>query len=337
MVYPPNWAEAEVAPAPLLTWVLEHVQSGLLVLDADLRVVLANEWFLRRARLEHVCVRRKPLVELFPQCAGSHLEKALVKAVRTGLSTLLSEALHPSPLPLYALSASGAQNQRLKQSMQIIPMGIAASHAAGQRYVLLQVNDVSPAVARERLLREQADRLHTMAHVDALTRIGNRRHFDAMLAREWAHAMRQRLPLSLVMFDMDHFKRYNDVYGHQQGDDCLSTVASVVQSAAQRPRDVVCRYGGEELVMLLPETDLSGATALAEQVLQRVRALALPHLANGKSIVTLSAGVASVRPETGIHADNLLQCADRALYQAKSQGRDQVVQAAPEDCSAPQS
>jgi diguanylate cyclase (GGDEF)-like protein len=136
---------------------------------------------------------------------------------------------------------------------------------------------------------------------------------------------------------MDHFKRYNDVYGHQQGDDCLSTVASVVQSAAQRPRDVVCRYGGEELVMLLPETDLRGATALAEQVLQRVRALALPHLANGKSIVTLSAGVASVRPETGIHADNLLQCADRALYQAKSQGRDQVVQAAPEDCSAPQS
>ncbi len=309
---------------PWVEWVLGNVQSGLLVLDEACQVVFANPWFLRRARLSEAEVQGRALVDVFEGLRGSHFERALNDVLRTGFPALLSETLHLSPLPLFALSSAGAQPQRLKQSIQIVPMNGQAARQAGQRYVLVQITDVSPAVARERLLKEQAARMHAMAHVDALTDIGNRRHFDAMLDREWRHALREQEGLSLVLFDIDYFKQYNDTYGHQRGDECLRKVAGVIESMAQRPRDVVCRYGGEEMAMLLPDTDLSGAIALAQQVLEAVRQLAVPHVVSPHGVVTLSAGVATEQPVPGMHADALLLLADRALYQAKRLGRNRV-------------
>ena len=319
---------AHVAPRPCLgpwaDWVLGNVQSGLLVLDAQKRVVFANPWLLRRARRSADELQGQPLLAVFPELAGSHLARALAEALRTGFPAVLSETLHLSPLPLFHPSLSAAEPVRLKQSIQIVPMGNAMAQEVGQRYVLVQVTDVSPAVARERLLKQQAERMHAMAHVDALTDIGNRRHFDAMLDREWRHALRQRQGLSLVLFDIDHFKQYNDSYGHQRGDACLKTVAGLIESMGQRPRDVVCRYGGEEIGMILPDTDLGGALRLAQQVVDAVRAEGLPHVVSPQGVVTVSAGVASEVPVPGMGADTLLMLADRALYQAKRLGRDRV-------------
>lgn len=309
---------------PWVDWVLGNIQSGLLVLDAELRVVFANPWLLKRARKQADDLQDRPLVDAFPCLAGSHFERALHSALRTGFPAVLSETLHLSPLPLYALNAVSSDSVRLNQSIQIVPMGNGMARSAGQRYLMVQVTDVTPAVARERLLKEQAARMHAMAHVDALTDIGNRRHFDAMLDREWRHAMRQRQPLGLVLFDIDHFKQYNDSYGHQRGDTCLKRVAAVIESVAQRPRDVVCRYGGEEIAMLLPDTPLNGALRLAQQVVDQVRAQALPHVVSPSGVVTLSAGVAAEVPVAGMVADTLLLLADRALYQAKRMGRDRV-------------
>lgn len=309
---------------PWAEWMLGNVQTGLLVLDEAQRVVFANPWLLRRARLPAHEVVGRPLLDVFPHLRGSHFERALADALRTGFPAVLSETLHRSPLPLFHPTPSGGEPVRLKQSIQIVPMAGAMARAVGQRHVLVQVSDVSPAVARERLLKQQAERMHAMAHVDALTDIGNRRHFDAMLDREWRHALRQRQVLSLVLFDIDHFKQYNDSYGHQRGDACLKTVASLIEAMGQRPRDVVCRYGGEEIGMILPDTDLSGALKLAQQVVDAVRREAIPHVVSPQGVVTVSAGVASEVPEAGIGADTLLLLADRALYQAKRLGRDRV-------------
>lgn len=309
---------------PWVQWVLGNVQSGLLVLDERLHVVFANPWLLRRARKSEDDVTGHALLDVFPELRGGHVERALTQALRTGFPALMSETLHVAPLPLFSLASGRGQPQRLQQSVQIVPMNMATAQQAGQRYVLVQVTDVTPAVARERLLREQAARMHTMAHVDALTDIGNRRHFDAMLDREWRHAMRQQEGLSLVLFDIDHFKQYNDTYGHQRGDACLKKVAGIVESMAQRPRDVVCRYGGEEIAMLLPDTDLDGALVLAREIVAQVRQQGLTHVVSPQGVVTLSAGVASERPVPGMSPDALLLMADRALYQAKRLGRDRV-------------
>ncbi|MEN9384733.1 MAG: hypothetical protein RL323_1876 [Pseudomonadota bacterium] len=309
---------------PWMAWVLGSVQAGLLVLDENLRVVVANDWLLLRSRLKADELIDQPLVHAFPGLVGSHLELAIRNALRTGLASVLSETLHRSPLPLYTPVGKLETARLLKQSIQIVPMSGAVAREVGQRYVLVQITDVTPAVDREHLLRATAQRLHGMAHIDALTRIGNRRHFDAMLAREWRNAQRQRQSIALVMLDVDHFKLYNDVYGHQRGDECLRTVAEVINSVAKRPRDVACRYGGEELVMLLPDTDLASAEQLAQKVVNRLRAMQLPHIDSPAGFVTVSAGVVAEVPGTDSDPDALLLMADRAMYKAKSEGRDQV-------------
>jgi len=310
---------------PWVSWALSAVQGGLLVLDESLVVRFANPWMLKHTHLKSAHVLGQTLCELFPELSGSEFERRLRQAMRTGFPALLSETLHASTFPLYPQAGPRNESTRLRQSIQIIPTGAAATKEVGERYALVQVSDVTPAVARERLLKQQAERMRAMAHIDALTDIGNRRHFDDMFAREWRHALRAKEPLGLVLLDVDHFKQYNDRYGHQQGDYCLKTVASVIEALAHRPRDVVCRFGGEEIAMLLPNTELQGTLSLAHAAVQAVRARGLPHEASTTSgVLTISAGVAVLRPEVGMGSDTLLLLADRALYQAKRQGRDRV-------------
>ncbi len=310
--------------APWVAWALRNVQGGLMVLDQSLTVCFANPWMLKRARLKPVDVQGRALFACFPELQGGEFERRLHQAMQTGFPALLSETLHATAFPLYPTTGPANEQTRLRQSIQIIPMGAATVKEAGERYVLVQVSDVTPAVVRERLLKQQAERMHAMAHVDALTDIGNRRHFDEMLDREWRHALRAQESLGLVLLDVDHFKEYNDRYGHQQGDACLRQVAGLIESLASRPRDVVCRYGGEEIAMLLPHTELAGALRLAHGAVDAARALGIPHEGAARGVLTLSAGVAAVHPEAGMGADTLLLLADRALYQAKRLGRDRV-------------
>lgn len=171
-------------------------------------------------------------------------------------------------------------------------------------------------------IKRQADLLREMAMSDGLTGVANRRYFDATLANEWRRCARSRQPLALLMIDIDYFKRYNDHYGHQQGDACLRTVAAAIDATMRRPPDLAARYGGEEFACLLPETPLAGAQLKASRIEQAVRALALPHAASELGgIVTVSIGVAGVviPDETG--AASLVRDADLQLYQAKHAGR----------------
>ncbi|TAK90921.1 MAG: diguanylate cyclase [Burkholderiaceae bacterium] len=177
---------------------------------------------------------------------------------------------------------------------------------------------------RDLTMHKQAQMaLQQLASKDGLTGLDNRRRFDAALDQEWRRAMRQSNLLSLIMLDVDCFKRYNDHYGHLQGDACLRAIAEVLQSAVTRPGDMVARFGGEEFAVILPGVHVEGATVVAERIRARVYGLLLPHARSEvEEYVTVSLGVASLLPNARNVPANLLMAADNALYAAKAYGRN---------------
>ncbi len=184
---------------------------------------------------------------------------------------------------------------------------------------------------------ESANRtLARQAMSDGLTGLANRRQFDVTLGNEFSRAIRQHDMLAFIMIDLDYFKQYNDMYGHSAGDEVLRTVSKLIRALTpKRPGDLTARYGGEEIGILLPNTDLQGAHAVAERIRRAVQELALPHHGSPLGQVTLSAGVATLAPQRGVHLQGMLvEAADQALYAAKSAGRNRVSQApdpAPDD------
>jgi adenylate cyclase len=177
-------------------------------------------------------------------------------------------------------------------------------------------------------VRAENQSLQRLAYYDGLTQIPNRRRCDQYLLQEWRHMNREKSFLSLILCDVDFFKRYNDTYGHQAGDACLKKVAQAVSQSIKRPSDLVARYGGEEFVVILPHTDVDGAILIAEEIRSHVQALAITHEASQVSQqVTLSLGIASTIPTSDITPELLLKAADEALYRAKEQGRDRFVAA----------
>ncbi|HEX3990819.1 MAG TPA: diguanylate cyclase [Acetobacteraceae bacterium] len=173
-------------------------------------------------------------------------------------------------------------------------------------------------------------KLETLATVDGLTGLANRRRFDERLLEEWGRAYRERTNLSLLMIDLDHFKAYNDQYGHPAGDECLRAVAHVLAAEAKRTTDLAARYGGEEFALLLPNTDAAGCRRIGERVLREIRDLGIAHRLNFPSrIVTASLGGAICRPgvERSAGHASLVEAADHALYAAKDHGRNQVMMA----------
>lgn len=169
-------------------------------------------------------------------------------------------------------------------------------------------------------------RLDRLARQDGLTGIFNRRHFDEMLDLEYRRAARHAGPLGLLMIDVDYFKAYNDTYGHPQGDRCLQSIAITIETMLQRPADLAARYGGEEIAVLLPDTDVPGAYQLAVRIVEAIAALQLPHAGAPSGFVTVSVGALSVVPNTMMTArEALLVGADRALYRAKCSGRGRAM------------
>ncbi|ASC72120.1 diguanylate cyclase response regulator [Halomicronema hongdechloris C2206] len=180
---------------------------------------------------------------------------------------------------------------------------------------------------KEYFYRELAlvnQKLHQLAITDQLTNLANRRYFDDCFEREWRRSLRYQTSLSLILCDVDYFKAYNDIYGHQAGDACLQRVAQVLSHAAKRATDIVARYGGEEFAIILPDTRLDGAMGIAQAIRAELKILALPHPNSVSSHVTISQGVASTVPTRDIAAAVLIEGSDQALYQAKRNGRDAI-------------
>ncbi len=173
-------------------------------------------------------------------------------------------------------------------------------------------------------LRRANEQLRQLSFQDALTGLYNRRYFDDFLAREFKRALRNRTSLALIMIDIDFFKSYNDRFGHQRGDECLRRIAATFALVIHRSHDLVARYGGEEFAVVLPETGIRGAAAVAENLRQRVEQLGLSHPDSPFGIVTISEGVAAAVPGPDDQAEKLLEAADSALYHSKRAGRNRV-------------
>jgi len=186
---------------------------------------------------------------------------------------------------------------------------------------------INPTIVRARVrthltLKAQSDLLRQWVYVDGLTGVHNRRYFDEHLAAEWGRAVRAGTALSVVMIDVDFFKRYNDHYGHQAGDDCLRRVAAALKSGIKRPGDLLARYGGEEFVCLLPDTPLAGALELARQLGAAVHELQIEHVDSAAApVVTVSLGVCCKREDAVGAPAAFVREADAQLYIAKSGGR----------------
>jgi diguanylate cyclase (GGDEF)-like protein/PAS domain S-box-containing protein len=186
--------------------------------------------------------------------------------------------------------------------------------------------DITERKKAEAALNKANQELRRMAIIDSLTQVANRRRFDECLNMEWRRMRREKTPLSLIMGDIDFFKLYNDTYGHLEGDDCLRAVAQAIDESLKRPADMVARYGGEEFGIILPNTHADGAFHVAEIIRKAVVGLKIPHeKSTVDDYVSLSLGVSCVIPSPETSPETLVGTADKALYLAKNQGRNQVV------------
>lgn len=200
---------------------------------------------------------------------------------------------------------------------------VALDHAELLDQYRVQSKQLNQTVAQ---LEQTNTQLEELIYRDALTKTYNRRFFDYILDYEWKRAIRTGECLSLILFDLDYFKIYNDYYGHLAGDECLIQVVQTAQSVLKRATDLISRYGGEEFAAILPETKSSGAIQVAQQIQKAIRQLEIPHAHQELPFVTVSVGIATYVPEKGESPQILIDRADQALYQAKKQGRNTWVQ-----------
>jgi diguanylate cyclase (GGDEF)-like protein len=257
-----------------------------------------------------------------------------------GITTLrrIKELKALRDVPILMVSA-GDDEDRIKTAfdagaIDFVPKPIRRMELCARvRSALRLKHEMDQRKARERELEELNNWLHgtnlelaKQARTDGLTGLANRIAFDGALQSEWGRAAREERSLAVLLIDVDHFKAYNDRYGHPAGDECLARVGRIVRREARRPGDFVARYGGEEFIVLLPDTDLNGATAVAEQVRAAFVQERIPHAASTAApFVTVSVGVAATVPRPSLGPGPLVENADSALYAAKHAGRNRVI------------
>ena len=317
-----EFGKAGTAAVRWPTWVADSIQMGLVVVDLDGKVCLFNRWMVESSGLPFEQVQGKNLFDIFPELSLGRVGVALNACLHSGLPAVLSNSLNPAPFPLYSDAQQRAQGVRRQQSVRIMR---APKQEGTPLQVLIEIADVAGAVRRERMLKEQALELKKLSAFDALTGLANRRSLDDVLGREFRRAARGKLPMAIVMVDIDLFKPFNDTYGHPAGDRCLMDVAKAMQGLVNRPGDMVARYGGEEFIVVLPETDLEGAVAVARELRLGVQALRISHsISRHAGVVTISQGVAASVPTVSDTFESLIAQADVALYAAKRAGRNRV-------------
>jgi len=283
----------------------------------------------------------------YPAIVGTHwpddvLTPTCLAFYRSGQGRIVLDIAddHCEPSLIPFLQAAGVKAQMVAPIIQSLNAesrvwGLLVTHAC-EGYRDWQPNDLNllQKVAEQLAIAIQQSELHQrlqaaneelerISITDALTQIANRRHFDDILEREWQRAQREQRELALILCDIDWFKLYNDTYGHPAGDTCIATVAQTLQQCVNRATDCLARYGGEEFAIILPHTDLAGATVIVEQIRTAIAALNLEHpapQANGR--LTLSFGISATVPHPDLTPQAVINWADQALYQAKQAGRD---------------
>ncbi|MBT9597697.1 MAG: diguanylate cyclase [Vitreoscilla sp.] len=306
---------------------LDAMQAGIVLYDAQDRLVMCNRDF--RELYGPISATFEP---------GVSFEALLWRAVNAGLipeaegreAAWVAERLqaHVEPHAPVLRELPGGQWRRIVERR--LPDGSLLAFSTDVTELVMRERELERIVGERdeyaRAVKEANDQLARLSETDALTGIANRRQFDRRLSEEIRRAQRHQTPLALVMIDVDHFKRYNDLHGHPAGDRCLREIATILRQCTQRAADLAARYGGEEFALLLPHTGLAEAYAIAKRCAEAVARAGLPHGDSPDSaIVTLSMGLSVARPDQPQHdAEALLHEADHALYMAKKGGRNRI-------------
>jgi len=300
-------SESQKQQAERLQLIVDGMDEGLMLVDCEGRVVYAN-----------------PACERFLSQPKEVLEGELLADLVEPPAACDYADYFAHPLDAEATArCRGTREVLVRQAdgtMRAMDLSLSPM-AGGEALFVALLHDITHHKQSETALQRAA-------LIDPLTRIANRRHFDAFLDKEWQRAIRSGQPLSLIVLDVDHFKGYNDSLGHAAGDACLQAIAEALQSHAMRPTDLAARYGGEEFVVLLADTGSNAAARLGEAIRAHVERLAIPNpRADGAGVVTVSIGVACIVPTLFDDIRTFFISADRAMYEAKARGRNQVVAA----------
>lgn len=297
--------------------ITDQLNSGILLLDLELRIVNWNRFLAVHTNQKLADVKGKSIFDVFPELPKRWFERKVAAVVQLSTPSFCSwqqrhhlfEFPHNRPIT--------TDSHFMAQNCTILPHNQQGQLAG----ICILIEDVTDVCHYQSKLEETMQELELATRIDGLTRIYNRKHWEEALAAEFSRTRRYNNELSLIMFDLDHFKRLNDTYGHQGGDLVLIETAARV-SESLREADVFGRYGGEEFGIILPETGAFGAAGVAERIRKAISLKSVQF--EGKEInFSASIGIASIHSEQTRYED-LISEADAALYQAKSSGRDRV-------------
>ena len=300
---------AELLNAEMLNMELEQVFTScldpMLVIREDGVIVRANKQMIKLLDREYAAIIGKPCNEIL-----SNEECQLAATSKKNVQTDID-----------VITADGEKHSYIVTTSKLITLD-------GMAGTLVQYKDITDRKQASRALAQAHAAMEQLARIDGLTQIPNRRTFDKTLTTQWQYHFEQGKPLSVILCDIDFFKKYNDTYGHQAGDDCLVKVAAALTEALPNTNGLTARYGGEEFIFLLPDTNAKDSFAVAQIACNKVHDLRIEHMASDiDSHVTLSLGVATIIPAANNNPLELLKAADKALYKSKENGRNRVTAA----------
>lgn len=287
--------------------ILDFLDAGIAFVDIERRYRFVNRFYEVRFNRTQASM------------LGKHVWEVIGVEAYNGVKNYIDLALQGEP-QTFDFGVTYENGQHVYLNGSLTPAYNRKQQVIG--YYLF-VFDITDRHRLEQSLKAANTELKHLATLDGLTHIANRRQFDHYLKQAWQSSSRSQQPLSLIMLDIDYFKRYNDYYGHQLGDECLIKIAQTVAATIHRETDLVARYGGEEFAIILPNTNLSGAIVVAEQVQGAVRSLDISHAYSDVSdIISISLGISCLVATRDRLPKHIIASADRALYAAKQQGRD---------------
>ena len=295
----------------------DNAPGIIIIKDLEGRYLLVNQEYVYLLQIPESEILGKTDFEFLPQEVAKNIRSQELQAIFEGIAVSFEQSLlFREQLRTFLITKFPILDEHDKPyAVAVIRLDI--SDRKQSEIALAEV---------EAELRQANLELQKLVNLDGLTKIANRRCFDQRIVDEWQRLHREQQPLSLLMFDVDYFKRYNDHYGHQLGDECLIKIAQTVEHLINRPADLLARYGGEEFIVILPNTNLVGALLVANHIGEAIKDLQIPHQDSDVSdFVTVSIGIVSDIPRTERSPHVLINQADQALYYAKQQGRNRAV------------
>ena len=330
--------------APMLDFLVDRLEVGIFVVDSEMRITLWNQFMATYSGRPSEELIGRNLFECFPELPAKWLEKKIRSVFVLKNYAFTSWEQRPYLFRFHHNRPITGGVDAMQQNCTFLPIKNADNAVEQVCISIVDATDI--AIYQKKLvqaigqldeeksaqdelivkLQQAQAQLQELANCDGLTGLANRRQFDKVLKQEWGRSIREATPLSLLMIDVDHFKLYNDTFGHQGGDACLQFVAGAMSDEHRlRVSDVVARYGGEEFAVILPATPLEGAMVVAERMRSSVAGLGLrhPRSTTGEH-VTISVGLACAIPTRTSDPARLITAADAALYLSKTEGRNRV-------------